>query len=95
MTDKEMARQIAEEMVRLRKRAEAIEILLAGYRMVDRDGQDILWRRELAELREYNNEYKALVHEREQQLKELLDGEEFESSPFQAVWKTYCQYRTR
>ena len=90
-----MAQQIAEELVRLRKRAEAIEVLLAGYRMIDRDGRGILWHKELADLKEHNAEYQDLARERDRQLQELLDGAEFESSPFQAVWKTYCQSRNQ
>ena len=95
MRDKEIAQQIAEELNRLRNRVDTLEILMAGYRVVGRNQEELPWRKDLADMQEVNVEYQALMRERDEQLRQLLDGEEFESSPFQAVWKTYCQRRSR
>lgn len=90
MTDREIAQQVAEEIIRLRNRVDAMETLLSRYQPVDREGVRIPWRRDLLEV-EVLEEYRELVHNRSLELAGLFDGEEGESSPFRAVWKKYCQ----
>ncbi|MDR3413542.1 MAG: hypothetical protein P4L87_21735 [Formivibrio sp.] len=94
LTDKEIAKEIAEEIVRLRNFADSIHILMTKYRIIDGTGAPIPWRQDLARLEELE-EYRSLMSDRSQELAQLIGGEEFESSPFLAVWKKYCQSPNR
>jgi len=94
MTDKEMARQIAEKMQQLRNRIDSIEILMTKYRTVDPKGNPLPWHQDLADLQDLE-EYRLLMQDRDKELAQLIDGEEFESRPIQAVWKKYCQSRNQ
>lgn len=86
MTDREMAQQIAEELVRLRNRVDSLEILMTNYRTLDREGTPIPWRHDLAEM-EKLEEYQELLRDRSLALAQLFDGGEAERFPFRAVWK--------
>jgi hypothetical protein len=92
MTDKEIAQQLAEELHRLRNWRDSVEILMSKYRTLDREGTPMPWRQDLADLQDLE-EYRALRRDRDVELAELIGGEEFESSPFLAVWRKYCQSR--
>jgi len=92
MTDKEIAKAIAEELHRLHKWSDSVSILMSKYRTIDREGNPIPWRQDLAELQNLE-EYRDLMQYRDAELAQLIGGEEFEASPFLAVCRKYCQSR--
>jgi hypothetical protein len=94
MTDKEMMKQIAEELQRLRDWSESVAVLMSKYRTVDREGNPLPWRQDLNDL-QHLPEYRDLMESRDLELAQLIDGEEFESAPIRAVWGKYCQSRNR
>lgn len=94
MTDKEMARQITEELQRLRNLVDSFDILMTKYPVINPEGIPVRWREDLRRLEELD-EYRELMENRRRELGELVSGEEFESSPIRAVWKKYCQSRNQ
>jgi len=91
MTDKEMALQIGNEIIRLQSRIDALEALFSKYMINDPNGgkHQIPVREGLVQI-ESEEIHHELIRARSERLQEAVDASEDESHLFQALWKIYC-----
>jgi hypothetical protein len=92
MTNKEMARKIGEEIIRLRSRIDALEGVMLEYRVMDsgHPAKEIPWRRDLVRV-EAEPSHQQLILERSERLQAALHDEVPESALIQVLWRNYCQ----